>query len=159
MFVTARGWAPDAQPYRLESVATSDANGQKGKAAVWRASFASASRRTIRTFTWSGSTAEGAPERGITPGTEDTYNPLNRETQPFDLGMLKTDSEQALKIAQERGGSKILKQNPQQTITYTLQNDPNHNVLTWYVSYGIPSNYKLKVAVNAMTGGFLRVEH
>src|SRR5690348_2987286 len=65
MFVTARGWAPDAQPYRLQSAPTSDANGQDGKAAVWRASFASPSRRTIRTFVWSGSTAEGAPERGI----------------------------------------------------------------------------------------------
>jgi hypothetical protein len=159
IFVSARGWAPDAQPYRLQSVPTSDANGQDGKAAVWRVSFASPSRRTLRTFLWSGSTAEGAPERGIMPGIEDTYNPNNRETQVFDLSFLKTDTEQALKVAQERGGAKILKQNPDQPIAYTLEMDPNHNVLTWYVAYGSPTNFKLKVAVNASTGGFLRVEH
>jgi hypothetical protein len=159
LFVSARGWAPDAQPYRLESVPTSDANGQDGKAAIWRASFASPGRRAIRTFVWSGSTAEGAPERGIMPGVEDSYSPGNRETQVFDLGSLKTDSEQALKIAQQHGGEKILKQDPQQSIAYALQNDPNRNILTWYVSYGSPTRYKLRVAVNAATGGFLRIEH
>ena len=158
MFVSARGWAHDAQPYRIESVPTSDANGQDGKAAIWRASFASPARRTIRTFVWSGSTAEGAPERGIMPGVEDTYNPNNRATQVFDLSFLKTDSQQALEVAQERGGAKILKQNPDQPITYTLETDPSHNLLTWYVSYGSPTMYKLRIAVNATTGGFLRVE-
>jgi hypothetical protein len=160
LFVSARGWAPDAQPYRIQSVPTSDANGQDGKAAVWRASFASPARRTIRTFVLSGSTAEGAPERGIMPGVEDTYNPGNRATQVFDLSFLKTDSEQALKVAQEHGGAKILKQTPDQPISYVLEMDPNHNALTWYVAYGnSPSNFKLRVAVNAATGGYLRVEH
>ncbi len=160
LFVSARGWAPDAQPYRLESVPTSDANGQDGKSAIWRASFASSARRTVRTFVWSGSTADGAPDRGIMPGVEDTYSPGNRETQVFDLGLLKTDSEQAAKVAQEHGGAKILKENPEQSVAYTLESDPAHNALTWFVTYGTsPTMYKLRVAVNASTGGFLRVEH
>src|SRR5581483_7666874 len=99
------------------------------------------------------------PERGIMPGVEDTYSPGNRETQVFDLGLLKTDSEQALKTANEHGGDKILKQNPKQSVTYTLATDPSRNVLTWYVTYGSPSMYKLRVDINATTGGFLRVNH
>ncbi|MGE0406719.1 MAG: hypothetical protein AB7O65_10485 [Candidatus Korobacteraceae bacterium] len=159
LFVSARGWAPDAQPYRLESVPTSDANGQDGKSAVWRASFASPARRTIKTLVWSGSVAEGAPERGVMPGVEDMYNPGNRATQVFDLGFLKIDSSQALETSKERGGAKILKENPDQPITYTLDMDSSRNVLTWYITYGTsPMNAKLRVSVNAMTGGFLRVE-
>ena len=46
VYIAARGWAPDAKPYRLESTATSDGNGHDGKWAVWRGSFASASRRS-----------------------------------------------------------------------------------------------------------------
>ena len=67
MYVAARGWAADAKPFRLQSDTTSDANGHDGKAGVWRASFASASRANIKTWAWSGI---GDPkERGITPGT------------------------------------------------------------------------------------------
>src|SRR5690348_6211321 len=47
MYVAARGWASDAQPYKVESYVTSDGNGHDGKAALWRASFASPSRRAV----------------------------------------------------------------------------------------------------------------
>jgi len=40
VYIAARGWKPDAKPYRLESTATSDGNGHDGKWAVWRGSFA-----------------------------------------------------------------------------------------------------------------------
>ena len=75
VYVVARGWAPDATLYRVESQATSDAKGHDGKAAIWKAGFASPSRGSIKTYTWSESQAEGAPEAGVNPGVEDTYNP------------------------------------------------------------------------------------
>jgi len=46
VYVAARGWSQDARPYRLESSLTSDGNGHDGKSAVWRGSFASATKRT-----------------------------------------------------------------------------------------------------------------
>src|SRR4030088_2394065 len=44
VYIAARGWAPDPQPFRIESAPTSDGNGHDGKWAVWRAGFASPSR-------------------------------------------------------------------------------------------------------------------
>ena len=41
LYVSARGWARDAQPYRLESQPTADSKGKDGKSDVWHASFAS----------------------------------------------------------------------------------------------------------------------
>jgi hypothetical protein len=73
-YVAARGWNQDARPYRLESIATSDGNGHDGKWAVWRASFGSPAQRSAKSFTWSGSAADGAPSPGINPGTEDSYS-------------------------------------------------------------------------------------
>ncbi len=85
LYIAARAWNQDAKPYRIESTATSDGNGQDGKWAVWRASFASANQRSEKSYTWSGSAANGAPERGVNPGIEDSYSASNTSTQVFDM--------------------------------------------------------------------------
>lgn len=158
LYVAARAWAPDIKPFRLQSGPTSEANGQDGKSAIWRASFASASRRGIKTYVWSG-TDVGGGSRGMTPGTEDDYNPENRATQVFDLAFLKTDSDKAVSVAQQHGGDKITKKDPAQPISYLLEWNPGENKLIWHVIYGTSrADSKLAVSVDATTGAFLRVE-
>src|SRR5260221_14286129 len=39
-YISARIWAPDAQPYRAESHPEAESNGRDGEAAEWRARFA-----------------------------------------------------------------------------------------------------------------------
>ena len=155
--IAARGWARDAQPYRIESSATTEGKGQDGKWAVWRASFGSASQRSVKSYTWSGSAADGAPARGVNPGTEDTYSPTNSSTQIFDMAFLKVDSDQAFATAQKHGGDKIIEKAPDTVITYVCDWNHNTNELVWHVIYGA-SPAKLTVAVNASTGEFIRVE-
>ncbi len=159
MYVAARGWNVDARPYRIESVTTSDGNGHDGKWAVWRASFASPNARVEKTFTWSGSTADGAPARGISFGVDDSYSATNANTQVFDMAFLKTDSDQAAETAQKHGGDKVLEKNPDTPVSFVCDWNRNSNELTWHVIYG-PNREKAKltVAVNASTGEFLRVE-
>ena len=158
LYVAARGWAPDAKPFKLESATTSDANGHDGKAAVWRASFAAASRRALKTWIWSGTGLSG--ERGVTAGTEDTYSPSNTSTQVFEIAFLKTDSDKAFTEAQKHGGDKLLKKTPDQPVMYLLDWNAAGNDLIWHVTYGENRlNSKLAVAVNASTGAFIKVEH
>ena len=158
-YIQARGWAPDAKPYHLESQITSDAKGRDGKADVWRSSFASDSRRTTKTFTWSGTNAADAPERGMMPGTEDSYNPTNSTTQVFDIAFLKVDSDQALATAAKHGGDKILEKNPDLPVMFVLDWSRVTNELIWHVIYGANRDEaKLRVAINASTGEFIRVE-
>ena len=159
MYVAARGWNVDSKPYRIESVTTSDGNGHDGKWAVWRASFASATARSEKSYTWSGSTADGAPSRGINPGTEDSYSPTNANTTIFDMAFLKVDSDQAAETAQKHGGDKILEKSPDTPISFVCDWNHNTNELVWHVIYG-PSREgaKLTVSVNASTGEFIRVE-
>ncbi len=159
LYISARGWARDAQPYRLESQITADWKGKDGKSAVWRAYFASPSQRGVKPFIWSGSQAPDAPSLGITPGNEDTYNPTNSSTRVFDSAFLKLDSDKALEVAQKHGGDKILQKNPDNPIVYVLNWDGVTNELIWHVIYGdSPEDAKLRVAVNASNGEFLRVE-
>jgi hypothetical protein len=158
LYVTARGWAPDAKPFRLQSETTTDANGHDGKAGVWRGSFASPSRRSIKAWVWSGI---GDPkDRGITPGSEDTYNPSNSSTQTFDVAFLKVDSDKAFEVAQQHGGDKLLKENAKLPVFYILDWDPHENTLIWHVIYGENRNdAKLRIAVNGTSGAFIRKEH
>ncbi len=159
VYIAARGWQQDAKPYRLDSMATSDGNGHDGKWAVWRGSFASASRRATKSYTWSGSAAEGAPSRGVNPGIEDSYNPSNSSTQIFDIAFLKIDSDQAFATAQKHGGDKVLEKAPDTPVIYVCDWNHNTNELVWHVIYGANrEGAKLTVSVNASTGEFIRVE-
>ncbi len=156
LFITARGWARDAQPYRLESMITDDSKGKEGKSAVWRASFASPLQHGVKAYTWSG---EVSSDRGINAGTEDTYSPTNTSTQIFDVAFLKVDSDQALETAQKHGGEKLLTKEPDTPVLYILDWSRSTNELIWHVIYGNNrDDYKLRVAVNASSGVFIRVE-
>jgi hypothetical protein len=159
MFIAARGWARDAQPYRIESSPTSDANGRDGKSAIWHAFFASPSQHGAKPFIWSGSAAENAPSRGVNPGNEDNYSPSNSSTHIFDSAFLKVDSDQAFATAQKHDGDKILEKTPDTPVIYSCDWNHNTNELVWHVIYGSGRDQsKLTVAINASSGEFIRVE-
>lgn len=159
LYIAARGWARDAQPFRLESQLTADSKGKDGKSDVWRASFASPAGRGAKPYMWSGTDAQDAPARGISPGNEDTYSPSNASTQVFDIGFLKVDSDKALEVAQKHGGDKLLGTDPDTPILYMLDWNHTTNELTWHVIYGSSrDDAKLRIAVNGTTGEFIRVE-
>ena len=159
LYVAAHGWHRDAQPYRLESQANSDSKGQDGKSAIWRASFASPTARMVRPWSWSGTNAEDAPERGVSPAPESNYTAGNASTQVFDIAYLKIDSDEALKVAQEHGGEKLLQKEPDVPVFYMLDWSGPTSQLIWHVYYGsIRGDTKMKVDVDASTGEFLHVQ-
>jgi hypothetical protein len=159
LYVTARGWAQDAQPFRLQSQPMSDSNGHDGKAAVWRATFASPAGRGVKPYTWVGTDAVEGFSRGVTPGPEDNYSPTNSSTQIFDMVYLRVDSDQAFKVAQEHGGDKLLEKAADTPVTYILDWSKSPPALVWHVVYGASrDDAKLVVDVNAGTGDFIRVE-
>ena len=150
-YVSARGWAGDAVPYRVESHLTTDSKGRDGKSEEWSVGFASPAQRATKSYTW----ANG----DISHGVDDTYIPANSNTQVFNIQALKTDTDKAFAVAQQHGGDKLLEQEPDTPVLYVLDwNRPTNSVL-WHVIYGTNSDTaKLRVAVNASTGEFSRVE-
>ena len=150
-YIAARGWAQDAQPFRLESEITGDFKGRDGKAGSWRAGFASPAQHSVKPYTWSNGE--------VSPGIEDIYSPANSSTQVFNIQFLKVDSDKALEAAQKHGGDKVLEKEPDTPILYVLDWNRQKNELAWHVIYGTDRvTAKLRVAVNASTGEFLRVE-
>jgi len=159
MFVAARAWAPDVRPFRLQSQYTTDAPTAEGKAGLWRASFASPSKRMMKLFVWSGLVGPDAPEQGISFSAEDSWSATNSSTVPFDIGFLKVDSDKAYEVAQKNGGEKLTMKDPKQPVIFLLSWDATKNQLVWHVLYGEnPSEAQLRIAVDATSGAFLRVE-
>ena len=150
-YVAARGWARDAQPYRLESQVTTESKGHDGKAGAWRAGFASPLQQKSKPYMWSAG--------DVSFGTEDSYSPTNSSTMVFDIAFLKIDSDQALEVAQKHGGDKLLEKDPATPVTYALDWNRQDGALLWHVIFGTDrDSAKLRVTVNASTGDFLRVE-
>jgi hypothetical protein len=150
-YISARGWAQDVQPYRVESEPTNASQGRDGKAGEWRVGFASPSMHSTRPYTW----ALG----DVSHSVEDSYSSSNSSTQVFNVQFLKVDTDKAFAIAQEHGGEKLLQKEPDTPVFYVLDWNRQENELAWHVVYGIDRDKaKLRVAVNATTGKFSRVE-
>jgi hypothetical protein len=159
LYVAARGFAPDAQPFRLQSSYTKDSPAAEGKAGIWHASFASPSKRQLKSFTWSGVSGPDMPDLGITHGTEDEYNPSNLSTRVFDISFLKKDSDQVLQVANEHGGAALMKKDPKQPVNFLLDWN-GKNQLVWHVIYGESRNTApLVVDVDASSGLYIGKEH
>jgi hypothetical protein len=158
MYVAARGWARDAMPVGLESQSTKQFPGTNGKAGVWRGTFGSASRQAMKPFVWSGVNAEDAPTPGVNPGSEDSFNPSNTSTRPFDFNYLKVDSDRAYEIALAHGGKEFVAKNKDAEIRYTLRFDGGRNQLRWIVNMDSASAKArpLTVILDATSGAFLR---
>jgi hypothetical protein len=159
LYVAAHAVAGDVKPYRMESRYTKGSPANAGKSGLWRADFASPSKKLSKTFSWSGLAGPDAPERGVSNGADDTYNPGNATTHIFDTQFLKIDSDEAFKSAQQHGGEKLTSSDPSQPIFYTLDFDARENQLIWHVIYG-SSQYdaKLNISVDATSGKFLHAE-
>jgi hypothetical protein len=159
VYIAARNYAADVKPFRIESTATSEADGHDGKSTIWRSSFASAAQHGAKPFFWSGSNLPDAPSRGVSFGNEDVYNPGNASTQIFDAAFLKIDTDQAIAEAQKHGGDKVLEKDPATPVLFICDWNHNTNELIWHVIYGgSRDTAKLTIAVNASTGEFVRVE-
>jgi hypothetical protein len=132
-------------------VRLADSKGHDGKALEWRAGFASPSQRSTKSYTW----ANG----DISHGVDDSYSPSNSSTQVFNVQFLKTDTDKAFAIAQQHGGDKLLAKEPDTPVIYVLDWNHQTNELLWHVIYGADrETAKLRVAVNASSGEFSRVE-
>jgi hypothetical protein len=159
MYLAARLWAPDSKPFRLQSQYSADAPTAEGKAGLWRASFASSVKHSMKMFIWSGLVGPDAPEQGVTFTAEDSWSPTNTATQVFELAFLKIDSDQAYEVAQKHGGDKLLKKNAKQPVFFVLEWDARKSTLFWHVIYGTSmDDAQLRIAVNATSGEFDRVE-
>jgi hypothetical protein len=160
MFQVARSWASDVQVLKLNTIALSDVpDVPRGKAAAWQASFTSASRSQLRSYTYSIIEAPGNLHKGVFAGQEEGWSGPRGTSEPFLMAAVKVDTDAAYQTAHGQSGD-YDKKNPGMPITFLLEKiakfpDPVWRVV-WGESVGTSS---FSVYVDASTGEYKEKLH
>jgi hypothetical protein len=156
MFNAARGWAPDIQVLRLNSIDLPEVKRERGKAAAWQAYFVSAQLGRARSYTYSVIESSGNLHQGVFAGLEESGSGPRGAAQPFLIAALKTDSDEVYQTALKKA-AEYEKKYPDKPISFLLEKtgrfpDPAWRVI-WGESVGT-SNFS--VFVDASTGQYLQ---
>ena len=106
-------------------------------------------------YSWSAVEAEGNLHKGVFAGPDESSRPK----QVFEIAAIRTDSEEAYKIAADKS-AEYMKKNPDQPIFFVLEMTNRFPDLAWRVVWGesiAASSYS--VFVDASTGKFLGKAH
>lgn len=155
MYITARGWAPDAQPLKVNSILLSEVKAEPGKAAAWQALFVSASLGKARSYTYSVVESEGNLHKGVFAGLDQSWTGSSGTTKPFLMAAVKVDSDQAYQTALKKG-AEYDKKNPGKPITFVLEANKKFPDTTWRVIWGESAGTSnFSIFVDASTGQYL----
>jgi hypothetical protein len=158
IYVAARSWAPDVQCLSVSNIPIEDVKSQPGKYGAWQVTVVSPSKLRKRTYTWSAVESEGNLHEGVFPGAEESFNPSGKG-KPFLIAALKTDTTDALKIAEEKS-VEYMKRNPNMRINYLLELGDKHPNPAWRVIWGDSVGTSgHSVFVDATTGSYLETRH
>jgi hypothetical protein len=156
MFVSARGWATDAQVLSVSSIRLPEVKSAAGKAGAWQAIFVSEGHRKQRMYTYSVIETAGNLHKGVFAGLEDTYSGPRGLAKPFPAVAVRTDTDDAYKTALKHA-AETTKKNPNIPISFVLEQTPRFPDAAWRVIWGesvAASNFS--IYVDASTGDYLQ---
>ncbi len=134
MYKKARAWAPDITPLSLTSKKIPGMKNPDGKAAMWTAVFASASKHEVRRFSYAIAAAEGVV-KGVEAEHAMAWGGPTREAMPFRMADVGTDSDAAYQTAYKKGED-WLKKHPNEEYTMTLGSASRFPAPVWYILWG-----------------------
>jgi hypothetical protein len=156
MYIQARTWAADAQPFRLVSFNLKEVLSEGGRCGAWQATFVSPMRGKARTYTYSVVESAGNVHEGALAGREEPWSGAHGQERPFLQQALRIDSDEAFTAA-TKVSTDYLKKNPKTTVLFVLESTPRFPNPTWRVLWGETigtSDYS--VFIDASTGKYLQ---
>ena len=153
MYKSARAWATDLQPLRLESKEIPGIKNEDGKAAMWTAILGSPSKKEYCTFTYAIVAHSPDIYKGVTIGRTLPWSGPTRDAMPFKTSDA-IDSDAAFQAA-SKDAAAWLKKHPETQASLTLENAFRFPAPVWFVLWG---NNKSGYAayVNASSGTVMK---
>ena len=154
MYKSAHTWAADLTPLAVESKEIPGIKNSSGKAAIWRATFGSPSKREARVYSYA--VAAHPPDilKGITVGNGQPWNGPVPKALPIDTSDFATDSDAAYQTALKQASAWASK-SPDQEVSFRLGNASRFPAPVWYVLWGNEKSGHA-VYVNAKTGALVK---
>jgi hypothetical protein len=152
---SARTWAPDVEPLRVESLAIPEVKWGEGKYGAWRITYVSAAKQRLKVYTYSVAESPGNVYKDVFSPLEERWNGPSGQTLPFRMQAFKIESDKAWAVAIEKSAAYLAKKS----------NQPAQVLLEWNKRFSQPS-YRIfwgnsigtaehSVFVDAVTGQFL----
>jgi len=132
MYVAARSWAPDAQILKINSIQLEELKAEPGKAAAWQVILGSPTKLKKKAYTWSAVESAGNLHEGVFAGLEEDWDGRGK---PIRIEALKTDTNDAYKIAAEKSADYI-KKNPGHPVNFQFEKTDKHPNPSWRVFWG-----------------------
>jgi hypothetical protein len=159
MFQVARAWAPDAQILKLSSIHLTEVPYVRGKAGAWEATFTSANKGRSKSYTYSVIEGAGTLHQGVFGAPEEGWS-AGKDSEPFLIAAVKTDTDAALNMALANGGTDYEKKSPQQTISFMLEKLPKFANPAWRVIWGESAGTSsFSIYIDATMNDFLERLH
>src|SRR5690349_20687987 len=120
MYLSARGWAADAQPLQLRSIHLQELKSEPGKAGAWQAAFVSVQTARARSYTFSAVEAAGNLHQGVFAGPAEGWSGSSGQARPFLIAAIKIDSDQAYTTAATHSADYVRK-HPDSPVSFLLE--------------------------------------
>jgi hypothetical protein len=155
----ARAWDREARIVSIESIRIDDmVKPEPGRSGAWRIRLASTTKQAIRSFSWSAVEVSQSLHEGTRAIGDQPWDPQGKPFA-FHIAGLRTDSDKALAIAEEKSQA-YLKKHPGQPSIFLLEINRDYNAPSWRVFWGESMNKSSEsVLIDAATGAYIRTLH
>ena len=154
MYKTAHTWAADLVPLAVESKVVPGTKNEAGKAAMWSATFGSASKHEARVFSYSVVAHPPDVYKGVMVGNSRPWGGPVPTALPFDSADFNVDSDAAYQTALAQANAWVSK-NPGKDVSLSLGNAARFPAPVWYVQWG-DKKAGYGVFVNAKSGAVVK---
>jgi hypothetical protein len=151
MYESAYKWSPDIVLLYLAPKDPAAFTDSGGKAEVWEANFASASKREQHMFTYAVAAHPPDISKGVSVGHAIPWGGATREVMAIDKALVKVDSDAAFNTAAADAKEWLAKNSGAKMSHFQLGNSGNFPAPVWYVQWG-DAKKGYAVYVNATTG-------
>jgi hypothetical protein len=154
MYKSAHTWSADLVPLAVESKVVPGMKNDAGKAAMWTATFGSASKHEARVFSYSVTARPPDIYKGVMVGNSRPWGGPVPTALPFDSADFSIDSDAAYQTALAQANAWVSK-NPGKDATLSLGNAARFPAPVWYVQWG-DKKAGYGVFVNAKNGTVMK---
>jgi hypothetical protein len=136
MYTAARAWSPDVVVLRITAKEVPGFKNADGKAAMWEAAFASATKREYRVYTYAIAAVPPEIHKGVAAGLSMPWSGPTRDAMPVDVTLFNIDSDEAYKAASADAAA-WLKTNAGKDLTsFEIGDTSKFQGPVWYVMWG-----------------------
>jgi hypothetical protein len=154
MYKSAHTWSADLVPLAVESKVVPGMKNDAGKAAMWTATFGSASKHEARVFSYSVAAHPPDIYKGVMVGNSRPWGGPVPTALPFDSADFSVDSDAAYQTALAQATAWVSK-NPGKDVSLSLGNAARFPAPVWYVQWG-DKKAGYGVFVNAKNGAVMK---